>query len=366
MKILVVQDFLRSGGTERQSVLLAEGFASAGHATHLVTFRPGGPLQPPAPPDRLTIHSLQKRDSRLDWWAPGLVRYAKQHQPDIVLCMGRMANCYGGALQDALPNNAVVSTLRTGKPLPWLFKRSLQRTRQVIANSRAARDAAVADHGVPAAQIAVIHNALVFEPTDAASTEPSDLRSDHGASASTVVMLDVAMFRPEKNHIALVEILATLVPEFDVQLWLAGDGPALAACRDRASALGISDRVRFLGWSSDPKPFYLAADIAVHASRRESLSNFLIEAQAHGLPAVAYDALGVGETFLPGETGYLIPRDDAEAFRAKLITLIENTSMRERMGARARSFADENFSTQRQIDAYLERFQTLSNPPASP
>ncbi|MDB4385700.1 glycosyltransferase, partial [Opitutaceae bacterium] len=98
MKILVVQDFLRSGGTERQSVLLASSFARAGHATTLVTFRPGGVLQPSESVDGLEIRSLQSRDTKLDWWAPALIRRAKSWAPDIVLCMGRMANCYGGSL----------------------------------------------------------------------------------------------------------------------------------------------------------------------------------------------------------------------------------------------------------------------------
>ena len=37
------------------------------------------------------------------------------------------------------------------------------------------------------------------------------------------------------------------------------------------------------------------------------MSNFVIEAQAHGLPAVVYDAQGIGECFLPGDTGFVIP-----------------------------------------------------------
>ncbi|MFM9032031.1 MAG: hypothetical protein ACKOTF_15425 [Opitutaceae bacterium] len=44
MKILILQDFLRSGGTERQCVLLANAFAAAGQEVTLVTFRPGGAL----------------------------------------------------------------------------------------------------------------------------------------------------------------------------------------------------------------------------------------------------------------------------------------------------------------------------------
>lgn len=372
MKILVVQDFLRSGGTERQSVLLARGFAEAGHETRLLTFRPGGALDlaPAACPTGLERFSLQKRDTRLDWWAPGLTRHARAWSPAVVLCMGRMANSYAGALQDALPGAAVICTLRTGKPLPRPFRRALPRVQHVVANSHEARTVALTRYALPADHVSVIHNALVF-PIAAASPAALDRRAavrlQHGATPETVVLLDVAMFRPEKNQIALVEVVAGLTHVArPVQLWLVGDGPARAACRRRALALGVTDRVRFLGWTADPAPFYGAADLAVHASRRESLSNFLIEAQAHGLPAVACDALGVAETFRPGETGFLIPPDDADAFRAALRTLIDDPARRADFGTAARRFARENFSTATQIGAYLALFQRLTHAPSAP
>ena len=119
MKILVIQDYLRSGGTERQSILLARAFAKAGHATTLLTFRPGGVLA--AGLSGVNHQSLLSFDSGLDWFAPGLLRTVASAAPDIVLCMGRMANCYAGFIQQRCPRLAVVGTMRTGKSLPFLF-----------------------------------------------------------------------------------------------------------------------------------------------------------------------------------------------------------------------------------------------------
>lgn len=359
MKILVLQDYLRSGGTERQSVLLSQGFANAGHSTTLLTFRPGGTLLPTASIPRFSCAALQRIDSKLDWWAPGLMRRARALSPDIIICMGRMANCYGRSLQNALPETAVISTLRTGKSLPWLFRKSLQSTRHIIANSHAARDQASQRHAISSERISVIHNALVFPESTAQSESRSSTRERFGATADTLVLLDVAMFRPEKNQIALVDIASHLPPDLPWQLWLAGDGPALAACRARVASLGLTSRIHFPGWLKDPTNLYAAADIAVHASHRESLSNFLIEAQAHGLPAIAYDALGVSETFIPEETGILIPTDDAESFQAAIIRLAHNSDIRSRMSTRARTHARESFSTTSQIKTYLDLFSRL-------
>lgn len=362
MKILLVQDYLRSGGTERQTVLLARAFGAAGNDTHLVTFRPGGPLLPETTPPNLTLKSLQKRDARLDWWAPGLRRYACSIGPNIVLCMGRMANSYGRALQLALPATAVISTMRTGKSLPLPFRRSLAATRHVIANSRAARTHLIEAHGVPAPRITVIPNGLIFAPDpkcDASARET--LRRQYGASPTDVILLDVAMFRPEKNQRALIEMVSRLDPELPWRLWLAGDGSTLAACQALAKSLRLEDRITFLGWHADPRAVYQAADLAVHASRRESLSNFLIEAQAHGLPAIAAAARGVDETFAEGASGFLIASDDLTAFAAAVTRLVSDARLRRTMSDRARQHAQDHFSAAAQIKAHLGLFEKLAS-----
>ncbi|GAB5561718.1 MAG: hypothetical protein SynsKO_33650 [Synoicihabitans sp.] len=366
MKILVVQDYLRSGGTERQSVLLATAFAQAGHDTHLITFRPGGALLPSAPISGLSIKSLQRRDTKLDWWAPGLAKRAKSISPDVVLCMGRMANCYAGAVQRALPDKAVITTMRTGKNLPWAFRKSLQNCRHTIANSQAARDLLVEEHQLPKTEISVIANALVFGPSPAPSRETiTATREQFQTAPDDIVLLDVAMFRPEKNQIALIEIAAQLPKDIPWKLWLAGEGPALEACQNRLKSMSLSDRVKLLGWIADPRPLYQAADIAVHASRSESLSNFLIEAQAHGLPAVAYAAQGVDETFIDGESGTLIAPDDEDAFLSALLDLFRDTNKRREMGRAGQAQAQQRFSADAQIKAHLDLFEKLISLPSS-
>ncbi|MEY4088126.1 MAG: hypothetical protein RJB55_397, partial [Verrucomicrobiota bacterium] len=118
---------------------------------------------------------------------------------------------------------------------------------------------------------------------------------------------------------------------------------------------------RFLGYHADPAPLYAAADIAVHASWSEALSNFLIEAQAHGLPAVASSAQGIGECFLPGETGWEIPQGYRVAFRETLTRLMtEPAAERTRRVDRARAFARERFDPARQVRAYLDLFAALA------
>ncbi len=207
----------------------------------------------------------------------------------------------------------------------------------------------------------MIHNALVFPESPRA--RDAELRARLGAGPATAVLLCVAMFRPAKNQRALIEIAAGLPAGWDWSLWLVGDGPERASCERLAVRLGLAGRVRFLGFQHDPGPCYRAADIAVHASREEALSNFLIEAQAHGLPAVACRALGIRECFLEGRTGWMLEQGDYGGFRDALAQLAADTpEARAARADEARAFARRSFDTGRQVAAYVSLFEALLKP----
>lgn len=363
LKILIVQDFLRSGGTERQSCLLANAFTDAGHTVALLTFRPGGALEP-MPSSGVDRLVLQSRDYGWDWFAPRLTRTVREWGPDGVLCMGRMANCYGGRLAAAVPRARVIATLRTGKPLPWLFRRSLRRVAHVVANSEESRGALVSVHGIANERTSVIHNALVFPPDANAMSgaggagQAAPLRE--GTDAGDLVMLCVGMFRPEKNQRELIEIASRLPHEAGWRLWFVGEGWTRAACEELARRRGIAQRVRFFGFQENPAALYRTADLAVLASGSESLSNFLIEAHAHGLPSVSYEVTGVREC-----GGIVVPRGDPDAFLARVSRFIADRAALQAESQRVRTYALAQFSSQRQTAAYLDLFARLCIPASS-
>src|SRR5262249_4293882 len=94
--------------------------------------------------------------------------------------------------------------------------------------------------------------------------------------------------------------------------------------------------------------------VAVLTSHSESLSNFLIESHAHGLPSVAYAATGVAEC-----GGVVTPMGDQTAFLAETQKLIADPARRQQESRRVRAFARHAFSPEPQVRAYLELFQTL-------
>ena len=101
-------------------------------------------------------------------------------------------------------------------------------------------------------------------------------------------------------------------------LWLAGDGPERATYEAQAARLGLSGRVRFLGWRNDRKSLLEACDVVVLPSRYEPFGTVIVEAWAMGKPLVATRADGARQYVADGRTGLLCPIEDAPALAACL------------------------------------------------
>lgn len=362
MRIQILQDKLRVGGTERQSLYLARVFREAGHEAELLVFEPGGHLATEENLSGLAVSWLQKRASGLPLWAPGLLKQLKSRSPDVVLCMGRTANSYAGFVQRALRRSAVVGTLRTGKAVFPLHHWSMGQVRAVLVNSNWWKRRLL-ERNFPAERIHVVHNALLLERAEGERLAlRRRMRSEYGIGENCCILLNVATFRPGKRHRDLLQIVGRLrreQPELDWRLWLVGDGAEYRRCKRWAARNGLGTRIRFFHFQKDPFPYYAAADLAVSASREDSLPNFLIEAQASRLPLVAYDCRGVKETCRKGKTGHVPAPGDEEGFVRALAELIGNREKRERWAERAPAFARKRFARHPQALSTLQFLERL-------
>lgn len=354
-RLLIIQDFLRHGGTESHTVWLSAALRAEGVEAGILTFRPRGPLFRRAVEEGVPVTSLQKRDTGLDWFSPGLMKAVEAASPDAVLLMGRMANARADALREGLPSVRLVGSVRTGHKLPWYVTRALPSCDAVVCNA-AAIAATLPGLGMPAKRVTVIPNPPVLPPAEADPAVRARVREEQRASESDRVMLCVAGFRKGKGQEALIRAIS-YAPEFSrLVLWLAGDGETRSKCEALVKELRIAHRVRFLGHVADPRELYLGADFAVMASAAESLPNFLVEAQLHGLPVVTWDVGGVKETFLPGESGVLTPARDEAALAAACLSLAEDAGRLAEYSRRAREWAPGVFSVSVALAAYRKVF----------
>jgi glycosyltransferase involved in cell wall biosynthesis len=167
---------------------------------------------------------------------------------------------------------------------------------RLIANTRAILDYAVAG-GWPRERIDHLPN---FVPdVRAAAPLTAKLAGSRGP-----VVLALGRLHPNKGFDLLLEALAATR---SVNLWLAGDGPLRGQLERLATRLGITDRVRFLGWRDDAPALMASADLLVCPSLHEPLGNVVIEAWSAGLPVIATASDGPGALIANGETGLLVP-----------------------------------------------------------
>lgn len=354
MRITVVQDFLRRGGTERQSLLLCREFRKLGATPLLISFRPGGPLSEEAAQAGIECRSLLPLDTRLDFFAPGLSRAVARAAPDAVICMGRVANAFASHLQCGNPGILIVGTVRTGKPLPWFNWRSFRRLPLVVSNTEWWRQE-LQRRGLEREKLAVIPNGLSFgwSRLDLRRLR-ADVRGRLGLDPDQPLLLNVARFRPGKRQEYLIRMLAKLPAGIPWRAALVGDGERLAQAQQLAQSLGLSDRIIFAGALDDPAPYYAAADIAVSVSQEDALPNFLVEAQFAALPVVATDYQGVREAFKDKESGHLVEPDDQRGFLGCLQELISLPAKRRALGANGQEWAQVRFDPTNCAQQYLD------------
>jgi glycosyltransferase involved in cell wall biosynthesis len=167
-----------------------------------------------------------------------------------------------------------------------------------------------------------------------------------------------------KNHRALIEAMPALLAECpDLCLVLAGDGPLGAVLKEQAAALGVAQAVRFLGVRTDVSSILPAFDIFALPSLTEGLSIALLEACAAGLAIVASDVGGNPEIAQDGVRGLLFPVGDQARLQGALQSLLQDSTLRQRLGESARAWVCANGSigaaSQAYHDCYLAALQGL-------
>lgn len=367
-RILLFQDRLRIGGTERQTLFLARWLQEAGHTVALLLTEPGGELWDRLSESGLEVLTLQKRSRGLPLLAPGLFRAVRAWKPDTLLAMGRTANCYAGFLQKAFPATPVVGSVRTGKRLFPLHRWSLRRVERIIVNC-AWWKTRLMEEGFPGDKIHVVRNAVALDKGTPSAEAARRFRSDCGAGEGTCVFLNVAGFRRGKRQADLLRIFAQArasMPDRPWALWLVGEGAMRRTCERLAERLGLGESVRFFGYKADPSIFYAAADVAVSASREDALPNFLIEAQAAGLPFVAFDCAGVTECGRPGESCLVIKPADFGAFARALTAMAGSADRRRAFSEAGRVYAAEEFDQERQARLFEAALLARPEPQSSP
>jgi glycosyltransferase involved in cell wall biosynthesis len=219
----------------------------------------------------------------------------------------------------------------------------LPRYERVICVSPDLHEQALAA-GVPGGRCVLVENGI--DVGEFARRRPVDkAKLAEGLSPGRLLVGAVGRLSAEKGFDLLIRALAQVVRVgLDAELAIAGEGGQKAELEALSAELGVRERVRLLGYRSDPRPLYEAFDVFALSSLREGLPNVLLEALSMGVPAVATRVAGVPRLLCDGENGLLIEPGSVDALAVALLRLLRDADLRARLAAAGRRTVENDYS----------------------
>lgn len=177
-------------------------------------------------------------------------------------------------------------------------------------------------------------------------------------------ILCVGRVSPEKGFdVAIDAFPRVLASHPEARLTIAGGGHALDSLRRRAAARGVAEAVEFTGPVARervPELIETATVVAIPSRWREPFCLVAVEAAQAARPVVATGIAGLRETVANGETGTLVPLEDAAALGRALVEVLDEPRRAEQLGAAGRARAARRFGIDACVDAHDELYRRLA------
>lgn len=289
-----------------------------------------------------------------------LQKLIRECSPDLVFSqLNYVSTVTGSALKGLGKSPAWVARL-AGNPdveirypvLPWT-RSSFKRATYVSGCSEGASRSIISHLLVPPERVVTLPNVV-----DVARIEKlCDANGPRGPNTDAFVFVHAGRCVPQKNQSMLLDAYAQAgIPRSE--LWILGVGPLREKLIARAKKLGISDRVKWMGFQADPYSYFRQADCFVLSSRYEGLPNVVIEAMLCGLPVISTDCpYGPADLIDNGKTGILTPPQDTNSLAQAMRRMAENSSEAKQMGAAAERRIRERFAPERIVCQYVDLFE---------
>ena len=355
------------GGPERQMLGLATAMP-AEYRSVFLSFAERGlsrPFTHELSEHGLAAIELKGNAPRLWSAATEVAGYLRSLRADVLLCHGYKPDIIGylAARKAGVPVVAVSRgwTWATVKVqvYEWLDRRVLNRVDHVVCVS-AGQAAKVANAGVGAGRITVIHNSI--DAGRFSTPDPSGAKTLAGlfGTAPSRIAMAVGRLSPEKGFGKLVECAVMLRQRgVDVGFVLVGEGPEREALEHEIARAGLAGRFILAGFRKDVDRLIPHADLLVQSSFTEGMPNVVLEAMAASVPVVATAVGGTPEVVDDGVTGLLVRAGRADDLAAGVTAVLANEADRLRMGHAARERVRSDFTFSSQSAAYQQLLDRL-------
>jgi glycosyltransferase involved in cell wall biosynthesis len=302
---------------------------------------------------RLSAIAMAREARAVRGVADLIARTAAANAIDVIHANGHGVHL-DAAFAGRLAHRPVV--LHLHEEMPQLFGRAVRSLAVAIADSSVAVSRAVANGLVPSLRkkVTVIANGVDVGGIQQGSPDFA-VRESLGAAPSDVVLVALTRLDPEKR---IEDLVSALAPMRDVPGWhlaVVGQTSSYPDYADQVNADAaerLPGRVTFTGRREDVRDILNATDVLLHAGVIEGMPLGLLEAQAAGVPVVAYRVAGVPEAVLDGRTGLLADPCDSLELGRHARSLILDPILRHRLGSAGRQHVQASHTISGQADAY--------------
>ncbi len=212
-------------------------------------------------------------------------------------------------------------------------------------------------------KVTVIHHGVKLDEYYPLQLENAPYQDHLESDKKHISIGCVAHLVPVKGHPTLIEAVSRLV---GAHLFLAGkpmDEEYTGRLHAQTEALGVSERVHFLGGVENIPLFQAEMDVVVLPTwdkwRKEGCPVALLEAMACGKACVATNIPGARDIIEDGISGLLVEPENADALAKGINRLIEDKDLREEMGKAARKRVETSFSIEREVAAHEQLYLEL-------
>jgi L-malate glycosyltransferase len=198
-------------------------------------------------------------------------------------------------------------------------------------------------------EIRVIHNFVNVETYKPMASRPNDEKK----------LMHISNFRPVKRVLDCIRILELVLRQTPAHLYMVGDGPDRQAARSLARQLGLEPHVTFMGKQDHVERIFPEMHVLLMPSEMESFGLAALEGMACGVPPVATCVGGVPELITSGVDGFLEPVGDIAAQVGRVIELLTDAELHQKMAEAARRTAVERFASSTIIPRYEAYYQEV-------
>jgi len=345
-------------GVERVVQLLLEGLDKS-RFEHYVAYPLGGVLMARYRDTSRAILALAPRRRYDPAYVRALAGFARAHAVDIVLSHGLRVDFLAeiACRSAAVPHLVSRAVALADEPMPRLQRAlygladswTLGRCRGIVAVSEASKRRMCDTQHLPDGKIAVIPNGVRLAPVP--EEERQAARRALGVEPHQLLVGGIGQLITRKSFDVLVRAVAALAPMHPrLACVVLGEGPERAHLQALSRELGVE--LLLPGFCADPYPALAGFDVAVLPSRAEGMPLVILESMALGVPTVATAVAGTVEVIEDGVSGVLVPPGDAPALAAALGPLLQDETLRRRLGAAGARRVEARYS----LDAMLRAF----------